>query len=584
MRSYSPPASLPANNRIQPQETTVYSIDATLTEYKLETDSDYHLIIQDGSGSTMITEIPDPACASGSLFLASIQSARGEFDAKFTATGSFKATSVPVRVRGIGFFDFLHGQTGVAPNGIELHPVLDIQFSPPPMVPTVDSLSPNSGPSAGGTLVTLSGTNFTAVSAVAFGAAPAASYSINSSTQIMATSPPGSGVVDVTVTGPTGTSATSAADKFAYTSPPVAYTAQNPIRILDTRNGTGGTSAPLGPGGSLNLTVAAPAGATGVVLNVTVTNTTAASFLKVTPAGAAPATVSNLNWAAGETKANLVNVPIGSGNQVTITNGVGSVDVIADEGGYFAPPSGNAGGYNALPPQRLLDTRNGTGGCSTMSTGSICDLQILGAGGVPTSGVSAVVLNATATNTSTQGFFTLYPSLTPKATVSNLNWAAGWTLPNRVIVGVGSNGKVSIYNGQGSADAVVDVSGYFTDSTLAGKFFTPLTPARVLDTRNVGGTIGPNATYSNFQITGKNGVPAGATAVFLNTTVANTTASSALTVFPGPTRPTASDLNWVGGQTIPNLTLATLSSTGTTSFYNFVGSTDLVLDLSGYFS
>src|SRR5207302_11115736 len=89
----------------------------------------YHLVIRDGGGSTMITEIADPACSGGSRFLASIQSSRGEFDSQFTATGSFKTTSVPVRVRGIGFFDYLHGQTGVAPNGIELHPVLDIQFS-----------------------------------------------------------------------------------------------------------------------------------------------------------------------------------------------------------------------------------------------------------------------------------------------------------------------------------------------------------------------------------------------------------------------------------------------------------------------
>src|SRR5467141_2901768 len=51
MRSYARPASLPSSNRVQPQETTIYSIDATLTEYKLETDSDYHVVIQDGSGN-----------------------------------------------------------------------------------------------------------------------------------------------------------------------------------------------------------------------------------------------------------------------------------------------------------------------------------------------------------------------------------------------------------------------------------------------------------------------------------------------------------------------------------------------------
>jgi len=143
---------------------------------------------------------------------------------------------------------------------------------------------------------------------------------------------------------------------------------------------------------------------------------------------------------------------------------------------------------------------------------------------------------------------------------------------------------VSIYNGQGAADAVIDVTGYFTDANASGKLFTPLAPARILDTRLTGGTIGPNGTLSNVQITGNNGVPTGATAVFLNTTATNTTASSALTVFPGPTKPTASDLNWVSGQTIPNLSLATLTSTGAVSFYNFVGSTDLVLDISGWFA
>ena len=218
-----------------------------------------------------------------------------------------------------------------------------------------------------------------------------------------------------------------------------------------------------------------------------------------------------------------------------------------------------------------------------MSTGSTIDLQMLGAGGVPATGVSAVVLNVTATNTASQGYFTVFPSGTSRPTASNLNWKAGWTLPNRAIVKVGANGKVSIFNGQGAADVVVDVSGYFTDATVAGKFFTPVSPVRILDTRLTGGTLGPNGTLSNFQLTGNNGVPSGATAVFLNATATNTTGASYLTVYPNA-RPTASDLNWVAGQTIPNSVLATLSSSGTSNFYNAVGATDLVLDLSGWFS
>ncbi len=387
--------------------------------------------------------------------------------------------------------------------------------------------------------------------------------------------------MDVTVTTPNGTSAVSAADRFTYTSLPAAYTAQSPNRILDTRS----SGQTLGSGGSLNLTVAGgttlvPATATGVILNVTVTNTTAPSYLTVWPAGSPRATVSNLNWVAGETRANLVNVSVGAGGQVSIFNGVGSADVVVDEEGYFAAPVGMGGGYNSLTPARLLDTRLSG---QTMSTGSTIDLPVLGAGGVPATGVSAVVLNVTATNTASQGYFTVFPSLTVRSTASNVNWKAGWTLPNRVIVKVGLNGKVSIYNGQGAADAVIDVSGYFTDATASGKLFTQVSPVRILDTRLTGGTLGPNGTYPNFQITGSNGVVSGATAVFLNATVTNTMASSFLTAYPNA-RPTASDLNWVAGQTIPNATLATLSASGTSNFYNGVGSTDLVLDLSGWFS
>src|SRR5690348_13844559 len=131
LRALTAPATLPANNREQPTETTQFVLSATLTEYKLETDSDYHLVIKDASGNTMIAEIPDPACVgSGSPFTAGIQVARQEFDNKYTATTSFKTANIPVCLHGIGFFDFQHGQTGVAPNAIELHPVLDVKFNP----------------------------------------------------------------------------------------------------------------------------------------------------------------------------------------------------------------------------------------------------------------------------------------------------------------------------------------------------------------------------------------------------------------------------------------------------------------------
>ena len=131
MRAPAAPSPIPANNRVAPLETTQWIINATLTLYKLESDSDYHLVLQDANGLTMIGEIPSPTCVgSGSPFLSGITNARNEFNARFTATTSFQTANIPVKVTGVGMFDFLHGQTGVAPNGIELHPILDIVFNP----------------------------------------------------------------------------------------------------------------------------------------------------------------------------------------------------------------------------------------------------------------------------------------------------------------------------------------------------------------------------------------------------------------------------------------------------------------------
>lgn len=131
LTSLSAPSPIPSNSRVATSETTLWVINATLTEYKLEDDSDYHLVLDDGAGHTMITEIPAPSCVgSSSPFASGISHARAQFDARFTATSSFKTTNTPVQVMGVGMFDFFHGQTGVAPNGIELHPVIDIIFNP----------------------------------------------------------------------------------------------------------------------------------------------------------------------------------------------------------------------------------------------------------------------------------------------------------------------------------------------------------------------------------------------------------------------------------------------------------------------
>ena len=149
MRALAVPAVLPPDGRSAGTEETVWQLDATLTGYKLESDGDYHLVIADAQGNTMIAEIPDPAqLAQGSFFASQIAAARQAFDSQFgikaqapvpesapepdaaltVALPRLVQASEQVTLIGLGFFDFAHGQDGVAPNAIELHPVISIQF------------------------------------------------------------------------------------------------------------------------------------------------------------------------------------------------------------------------------------------------------------------------------------------------------------------------------------------------------------------------------------------------------------------------------------------------------------------------
>lgn len=118
--------SLPSNNRIRPTELTEYVIAGTLTGYKSESDGDIHLVISNSAGRTIIAEIPDTRCVVATQFKTEIANVRKQFLARYTPTSIMKNPRRPIRVRGIGFFDYRRGQTGVAPNRIELHPVLGL--------------------------------------------------------------------------------------------------------------------------------------------------------------------------------------------------------------------------------------------------------------------------------------------------------------------------------------------------------------------------------------------------------------------------------------------------------------------------
>jgi hypothetical protein len=387
---------------------------------------------------------------------------------------------------------------------------------------------------------------------------------------------------------------------------PGSYHALIPSRILDTRSHVG-TCVPscntVGSNGELDVNVAGvdgvPATATAVVLNLTATNPTRSTFLTLWPAGGGRPLASNLNVTAGQSAANLAEVGLGTGGRVSVYNLTGSVDVVMDLEGYVAPDSGSSTGdlFNPLQPVRLLDTRDGTGEAASkpapMGTNGVLHLQVAGRGGIPASGVDAVVLNLTEADNTGAGYLTAWPSGTAQPTASNVNFAAGETRPNRVIVGLGTGGEVDIYNLSHTVDVLADVTGWFASPGGSGGQFTSLSPSRILDSRDsTGGQLWPWGPHGDFpmQVAGRGGVPAmggsaGPTAVVANVTVTDTTFSSYLSAWPhGATQPLASDLNYTAGETIANLVVVPLSSTGQVDLFNLQGCADVVVDVVGYYT
>ncbi|MBV8303634.1 MAG: S8 family serine peptidase, partial [Acidimicrobiia bacterium] len=360
-----------------------------------------------------------------------------------------------------------------------------------------------------------------------------------------------------------------------------------PARILDTRNGTGGPASPLGPNQTRAVKVTGtgnvPAnGVSAVVLNVTAVGPTAGSYLTIYPSDESQPVASNLNFPPGVNIPNLVVVKVGGDGNVIVYNAQGSVDVVFDVVGWYGSTGDS---YNALTPSRILDTRNGTGGGGgRVGAGQTRALQVAGAGGVPASGATAVVLNVTAVGPSAGSFLTVYPSDVGRPLASNLNFAPGENIPNLVVVKVGGDGNVIFYNDQGTVDIVADVVGYYGST---GASYAPLPPQRILDTRN--GTGGPAARLGPgqaraVQVAGVGGTPAtGISAVVLNVTAVGPSAGSFLTVYPsGVARPLASNLNFAPGENIPNLVFVKVGPDGNVMVYNYQGSVDVLFDVVGW--
>ncbi|WP_320535969.1 polysaccharide deacetylase family protein [Pseudarthrobacter sp. IC2-21] len=250
-----------------------------------------------------------------------------------------------------------------------------------------------------------------------------------------------------------------------------------------------------------------------------------------------------------------------------------------------APPTGTAGGSTAITPTRFLDTRLSSG---PVPGGGTVSFQARGLNGVPAD-ASAVVVNLTTTQTQSAGFLTAYASGAGKPNASNVNYGPGQTIPNLAVVPVGPDGKVTIANtSSGSAQVIADVSAYYRGGTpTAAGAFAPLAPTRFLDTRSSSGPVASGGKVS-FQVGGVSGIPANASAVVVNLTVTEPTSAGYLTAHAsGSAKPGTSNVNYAGGQTVPNLAVVPVGPDGKVTISNTEtgsgSSAQVVADVSGYF-
>jgi hypothetical protein len=241
---------------------------------------------------------------------------------------------------------------------------------------------------------------------------------------------------------------------FYTTSSTHGFTPMSPVRILDTRLGSG----PLGPGGvrTVDLSGLLPPSASAVTFNLTGTEATGSTFVTAWPTGSPRPVASNLNLTPGETAPNQVTVQLGTNRQVNLYNNVGNTHLIVDVAGYYAASTGSS--YFAISPVRLIDTR-----LEPPPLTPDDPLIMRNTNPLPTE--SAITFNLTGTQPSTGMHLTTWPGNSPRPLASNLNLSAEQTAPNLVTVAVSRTpeGYTDFWtaNSAGSVHVIMDMAGYF---------------------------------------------------------------------------------------------------------------------------
>jgi hypothetical protein len=404
------------------------------------------------------------------------------------------------------------------------------------------------------------------------------------------------------------------------------FHALTPQRIYDSRDSA---YAPFGPRAATGEqpTFAIPVLGLGgvpdrpgdvlaVVMNITVTEPTAAGWLNAYGTDAPAGTASIVNFGARQSVSNLSIVRPGTGGTTTIKlftpTASGTAHVVVDVFGWFSTSANADRGARLVPvsPGRVLDTRYAD---APVAQGTTIDVGIRGAtletGTVlpDDPNITGVVLNVTGINDvagSAGTFLSVVPDpIAPggRPSTSNVNLAPNQIKANTVIVPVGADGRIRIYNNTGRTHVAVDVAGYLLSgvdvATTSGRVVPLTTPYRVFDTRepqwgamSLGAQQSEDWSFAEFagSVT-VGGVPVGPQlAVIGNLTAApgaipTRGASSYLTAYPSdaPGRPLVSNLNMVAGvDVVPNMAILTYSQQTTVRVFNLAGFSHYLFDAS----
>jgi L,D-peptidoglycan transpeptidase YkuD (ErfK/YbiS/YcfS/YnhG family) len=368
----------------------------------------------------------------------------------------------------------------------------------------------------------------------------------------------------------------------AAASPSVGLATAQPRRLLDTRVGLGAPQRKLGPRESIDVSIDGPNvpdDVSVVALNVTITNPSLATFLKVTPTGV-ESDVSNLNAHAGDERAALVMARVGPDHKIRITNDAGTTDVVADVVGYGA--ASVADGFVPSAPNRIIDTRNEQSVNKDQSPMFGPTEERTYATNAPPGTIAAVV-NLTITNATERTWVSAFAGDSPWPGTSTVNVSEREATANMAIVPLSAAKSMTFKNGNGRVNVVVDVLGWIRKNE-GNRYVPAATPTRVLDTRaGIGrrGQLGTEATYT----LGVQGMPTGAKALVATLTGVNATTETNLRVDRADLGdvPATSSLNLPKDEPRANLVVSPVSPDGQVLIYNSAGATDVLVDVSGWF-